>query len=592
MKRDDFSMRMDEIRELATKYSKPDLARMVQMGMLEPQRALMAGMMIDRITKSAMQPPQTTVVEDVLSPQPPTTAQGQMPPGIMAAAGAPAPSAGVAALPSGIAEMAGGGIVAFDEGGEVPGYADRGYVDSRNDPDMRVSPRTQAIRDEDRYRILAAELLDAQRRLKRGDPRAEGDIKALQRDMRRMKPAPSADAGIGALLPSAEAAPVAPTQAAPAAPAAAAPEYMYQDPFGAPSVTEGDVSLKPKVELGKPYEPSVRGALFGYDVTAPKPAAPAPKTAVPPSKFDVKPVEERAAPAPAPAPSARTEPEITPPKRIEAQQIPLPKERTLKDEAAEIKAAYQELGVDTDMYKNQMRELEGKKAGLAKRKEQALGTALMAFGFGLAGAREGQEYQQLSSEGQKALGLYMNNMDKIVENEDRIDMLNRQLQMAENNFKRTGADSALTQMRARRERIDQIEAKNAELKQNAEIAQAQVGASVYGVQVGADVRKDIARQNVMARVAAALGSNKGGFTDKQLDELYDKVEMQNRGRLEDLYKDKYYGPALEQKIAEELVKLTTQRAKQASTIRQKGGIAAPSDGSGQWSVQQIEAGVD
>jgi predicted nuclease with TOPRIM domain len=186
----------------------------------------------------------------------------------------------------------------------------------------------------------------------------------------------------------------------------------------------------------------------------------------------------------------------------------------------------------------------------------------------------------------------MNSMDKIVENEDRIDMLNRQLQMAENNFKRTGADSALTQMRARRERIDQIEAKNAELKQNAEIAQAQVGASVYGVQVGADVRKDIARQNVMARVAAALGSNKGGFTDKQLDELYDKVEMQNRGRLEDLYKDKYYGPALEQKIAEELVKLTTQRAKQASTIRQKGGIAAPSDGSEQWSVQQIEAGVD
>jgi hypothetical protein len=592
MKRDTLDVRMDEIRELATKYSKEDLGRMVQMRMLDPQEALMAGMMIDRIAKSAMQPPRSTVIQDVLGQQP-TTAQGQLPPGIMGAPGAPPPSAGVAALPSGIREMAGGGIVAFDEGGEVPGYAERGYVDSRNDPAMRVSPRTQAIRDEDRYRILAAELLDAQRRLERGDPRAEGDIKALQRDMRRMKPAPSADAGIGALLPSAEAAPVAPTQAAPAAPAAAAPEYMYQDPFGAPSVTEGDVSLKQKVELGKPYDPSVRGALFGYDVTAPKPAATTPaKPAAPPSKFEVKPVEERPAPAPAPALSARTEPEITPPKRIEAQQIPLPKDRTLKDEAAEIQAAYKELGVDTDMYKNQMKELEGKKAGLAKRREQALGTALMAFGFGLAGAREGQEYQQLSSEGQKALGLYMNSMDKIVENEDRIDMLNRQLQMAENNFKRTGADSALTQMRARRERIDQIEAKNAELKQNAEIAQAQVGASVYGVQVGADVRKDIARQNVMARVAAALGSNKGGFTDKQLDELYDKVEMQNRGRLEDLYKDKYYGPALEQKIAEELVNLTTQRAKQASTIRQKGGIAAPSDGSGQWSVQQIEAGVD
>ncbi len=117
MKRDDFGVRIDEIRELATKYSKPDLARMVQMGMLEPQKALMAGMMIDRIAKSAMQPPQTTVAQDVLGQQP-TSAQPEMPEGIMAAPGAPAPSEGVAALPSGITEMAGGGIVAFAEGGQ------------------------------------------------------------------------------------------------------------------------------------------------------------------------------------------------------------------------------------------------------------------------------------------------------------------------------------------------------------------------------------------------------------------------------------------------------------------------------------------
>lgn len=128
MKRDDFGVRIDEIRELATKYSKQDLARMVKMGMLDPQRALMAGMMIDRIAQSAMRPPQTTVAEDVLSPQMPTTAQGQMPPGIMAAPNAPAPSAGVAALPSGIREMAGGGIVAFADGGDVPGYADGDLV--------------------------------------------------------------------------------------------------------------------------------------------------------------------------------------------------------------------------------------------------------------------------------------------------------------------------------------------------------------------------------------------------------------------------------------------------------------------------------
>jgi hypothetical protein len=114
MRRDDFGMRIDEIRELATKYSKPDLARMVKMGLIDPQRALMAGMMIDRIAKSAMQPPQTTVAEDVLAA--PTTAQGQIPQGVMGAPGAPEPSAGVAGLPSGLQNMAGGGIVAFADG--------------------------------------------------------------------------------------------------------------------------------------------------------------------------------------------------------------------------------------------------------------------------------------------------------------------------------------------------------------------------------------------------------------------------------------------------------------------------------------------
>jgi hypothetical protein len=114
MRRDDFGMRIDEIRELATKYSKPDLARMVKMGLIDPQRALMAGMMIDRIAKSAMTPPQTTVAEDVLAA--PTTAQGQISQGVMGAPGAPEQSAGVAGLPSGLQNMAGGGIVAFADG--------------------------------------------------------------------------------------------------------------------------------------------------------------------------------------------------------------------------------------------------------------------------------------------------------------------------------------------------------------------------------------------------------------------------------------------------------------------------------------------
>jgi hypothetical protein len=138
MKRDDFNVRIDQVRELATKYSKPELQRMVQMGLVGPQEAVMAGMMIDRIAKSAMTPPQSTVAQDVLG-MAPTAAQGQMPQmpqGQMPQEQMPSPqmaadggimgalpySDGVAALPTNLPDYAGGGIVAFADGGRPEDY--------------------------------------------------------------------------------------------------------------------------------------------------------------------------------------------------------------------------------------------------------------------------------------------------------------------------------------------------------------------------------------------------------------------------------------------------------------------------------------
>jgi hypothetical protein len=155
MKRDNMGMRIDEIRELATKYSKPELQRMVQMGMVEPQKAVMAGMMIDRIAKSVMQPPQTTVAQDVLGAAP-TAAQGQIPPegaGIMGAPQAPPPSAGVAGLPSGIQGMAEGGIVAFADGGtpedmvRASREADAALAGMQPQSDMPVLPGGYRMRE-------------------------------------------------------------------------------------------------------------------------------------------------------------------------------------------------------------------------------------------------------------------------------------------------------------------------------------------------------------------------------------------------------------------------------------------------------------
>jgi len=122
---------INEIKDLAFKYSKQELGRMAQMGMIEPQKAMMAGMMRDRVAKEDTKPPTSTVAQDVLGLQPPQT-QAQPQPQQATQAGLPQlaqvqpqqTAAGIESLPAGdVGNYAGGGIVAFDEGGEVPGYA-------------------------------------------------------------------------------------------------------------------------------------------------------------------------------------------------------------------------------------------------------------------------------------------------------------------------------------------------------------------------------------------------------------------------------------------------------------------------------------
>lgn len=59
----------NQIHSLATKYSKPQLQQMAQMGEISPLDAVMAGMMIDRIVLSANKPPESTVADDVFTPK-------------------------------------------------------------------------------------------------------------------------------------------------------------------------------------------------------------------------------------------------------------------------------------------------------------------------------------------------------------------------------------------------------------------------------------------------------------------------------------------------------------------------------------------
>jgi hypothetical protein len=127
---------------IASEYkgNKKAIANAARMGLIDPTAALMAGMFIDRMRNAAAeeQKQQTTVAQDVFNPpmqpqaapQAPMQGQAQSQPqqpqmaqGIPAAqmaAAQPQMAPGVEGLPTGdVGNYAGGGIVAFGDGGDV-----------------------------------------------------------------------------------------------------------------------------------------------------------------------------------------------------------------------------------------------------------------------------------------------------------------------------------------------------------------------------------------------------------------------------------------------------------------------------------------
>lgn len=467
---------IQEIQALATKYSKPQLQKMAQMGLVDPTKAVMAGMMIDRIQQQNMQPPQQTVAEEVMgAPPPPPPMAGGAP------EGAP-PSGGIAGLPSNLPpQMAGGGIVAFADGGDTEsyagggavGYADRGLVDVRNDPMMKVDPRVQAQRDVTRYQILAEELRLAQARLDAGDPRAKADVEALQREMRSVKPRAAADISLPGIS-EARAATPAPVAPAPAAPRSTKTSSLPDEPvytsegvlLSGEAPTEAAVRKAPP---GQPYEPSlIRDILEGR-----------PNVQIAPPRKD----EKKAEPAPAPL-APETKPaekeaakvekaEMGPPKpdMISALRnigIAEPEALTPEKALAEQDRIYTQLGVDKDLFSKIRKDYEGRRGKFADRAEKAAGHAMMMFGAGLMGARQGEFFSTASKSAQQSLMMYMSSMDKLAEQDDKMDQSLRELTVAEDQYKRTRADSALARVQKQQEKIDVIRLENAKLEMTAQ----------------------------------------------------------------------------------------------------------------------------
>ena len=160
---------------------------------------------------------------------------------------------------------------------------------------------------------------------------------------------------------------------------------------------------------------------------------------------------------------------------ITPTELEKPAQKTIQTVAQEQKDADKLYGVDTAKMFDDLRQDYKKSSGnLKDRSEKAAGMAFMMFGAGLMGAKKGRVGEALSKSGQQALGTYMGAMDKINDNEDKLNQRMQDLTMAENQFNRSRSDKALAEVQANKRDIQAIEAENNRLKNHAMIEGAKM----------------------------------------------------------------------------------------------------------------------
>ena len=481
---------IDVIKDLAFKYSKEQLGRMAQMGMIEPQKAMMAGMMRDRVAKEDTKPPTSTVAQDVLGMQPPQQPQPpqlgmQQPQGAMQPQqpqmGMPpqpeqppmgptqmAATGGLTSLSIPEQDYAGGGIVAFDEGGEVPGYAGGdawgslvggsgfvpGAADQRTLELMRASQQEESAR-------------------------AEAMKQAIAQKMANGVPLTVVEQNLAARLNITPAAPTAQN----------APAYsgiVPQDELGSQSFTFAPPPVKDAAAALPQIKPQTREAVAAAS------AAP---------KIDTT-MRERPVTGAAPTGISRLPAISKPDTKFKLEEISATPVPTLQQLNKERAGYYKELGVDTDIYKGMIEKEEGKRGELGKRKEQAQGEFLMNLGTGLMQAQKGRELAALGAGAVKGMADYKDAMKDLRASEDKLDDRLNTLRLADQQAKKTGADADINKRDSMLEKYKAAENENIKARNTAKMETAKIDAQLYGTEVQAQTSRDVAGIHVAGTLAA------------------------------------------------------------------------------------------
>lgn len=396
---------IEKIRELAFKYSKKQLGNLVQLGMVDPQEATLAGFMRDRIAKEDTQPPTTTVVQDTLglpavaaAQQPPMPPQPQMPQGAPAPAPEEAPpmmaaSGGLASLPAdNVGNYAGGGIVAFDEGGEVPRYAKGDLIDK----EFRSGNPAEA--NQARLKIFQDELAEERRKLGlETDPtnraRIQANIAALNKEIAAVDKTPATS----------------------------------MEGFG-------KVSNIPR------NDPRIASQRDAMSLPAINP--------------------------PAAAPTLKPQDYISQAREITNMVYPdtdRPKALSVKEAMKQSNDFLKEAGVNLDAIKEQKADVAAERAGIAKDREEAKTFRIIEGAAGILSGTSPFASVNIGKGVSPAVQGLASDMKEFQKNERALRAAERDLTMAEQKFNLTRASDAQTQMNRAQDRFDKYTDKKAGL---------------------------------------------------------------------------------------------------------------------------------
>ena len=415
-----------EIQSLAVKYSKPQLARMAQMGLIDTQKAVLAGMMRDRIAKEDAKPPVTTVAQDVMGLQPPQMAQAapqgmpQQPPQMGAPAAPVAPeqmaaTGGLTSIPYQEQDYAGGGIVAFADGG-IPRY-------NGNPADgSQVMYDNAKVTDAGGFRFPSGSLLGMFERRQSSGADAMDELQNLDAQIAKTPPGPARDRMLQTREFVASKAAAANTQ-----------NFMQPKPEGTAALNANAVNASAPTTFPAPVA----------DAAAASSAPPSQPRSGPPKM-----------------PAVPSLPPIGNVKMAAIEEQKMPAKETIQQALGRQEEADKAAGVDTGIFAKLRSEYEGKKGKVNERKQEAIGTAIMQTGLGLMGATKGREFAALGESGQRALSGLVASNEKIRDYEEKLEDKQRDLLLAQNDYNRTRSKSA-------QDRVQRIEDKTNELENKA-----------------------------------------------------------------------------------------------------------------------------